>query len=66
MTLCGDVNHKLLRMKMAYDLIMCIREDAKKKFDVKGQISKELVGSIVFTKSAVKKTYPVTLITYFS
>lgn len=51
MTLCADVNHKLLRMETAYDLIMRIREDAKKKgIDVKEQVSKELVGSIVFTK----------------
>lgn len=51
MTLCADVNHKLLRMETAYDVIMRIREDAKNKnLDVEKQVAKELVGSIVFTK----------------
>lgn len=50
-TLCADVNHKLLRMETAYDVIMRIREDAKNKnLDVEKQVAKELVGSIVFTK----------------
>ncbi|XP_011372960.1 piwi-like protein 3 [Pteropus vampyrus] len=64
MTLCADVNHKLLRMETAYDLIMRIREDAKKKgIDVKEQVSKELVGSIVFTKFN-NKTYRVDAINW--
>ncbi|XP_078291444.1 piwi-like protein 1 [Panthera onca] len=47
-TLCADVNHKLLRMQTAYDLIMHVDNKSQRK-DAK-EISKELVGSIVFTK----------------
>ncbi|XP_039081538.1 piwi-like protein 3 [Hyaena hyaena] len=47
-TLCADVNHKLLRMQTAYDLIMHVDSKSQRK-DIK-DITKELVGSIVFTK----------------
>uniref|UniRef100_A0A8C8Y4P5 Piwi domain-containing protein n=1 Tax=Panthera leo TaxID=9689 RepID=A0A8C8Y4P5_PANLE len=45
-TLCADVNHKLLRMQTAYDLIMHVDNKSQRK-DAK-EISKELVGSINF------------------
>ncbi|KAM5200114.1 piwi-like protein 3 isoform 2-T2 [Hipposideros larvatus] len=64
MTLCADVNHKLLRMETAYDLIMRICEDARNKnLDVRKRVSKELVGSIVFTKFN-NKTYRVDAINW--
>nr|XP_019611125.1 PREDICTED: piwi-like protein 3 [Rhinolophus sinicus] len=64
MTLCADVNHKLLRMETAYDVIMRIREEAKSKnLDVEKQVAKELVGSIVFTKFN-NKTYRVDAINW--
>ncbi|XP_072602538.1 piwi-like protein 3 [Vulpes vulpes] len=47
-TLCADVNHKLLRMQTAYDLITGLRDPQTRKEDVE-QVSKELIGSIVFT-----------------
>ncbi|XP_029777457.1 piwi-like protein 3 [Suricata suricatta] len=47
-TLCADVNHKLLRMQTAYDLITHV--DSKSRRKDAAEITKELVGQIVFTK----------------
>ncbi|XP_064433765.1 piwi-like protein 3 [Mirounga angustirostris] len=48
-TLCADVNHKLVRMQTAYDLISVLRDDFPAKQDLREQVSKQLVGSIVST-----------------
>ncbi|KAF3820771.1 hypothetical protein GH733_005316 [Mirounga leonina] len=48
-TLCADVNHKLVRMQTAYDLISALRDDFPAKQDLREQVSKQLVGSIVST-----------------
>uniref|UniRef100_A0A8C0TW56 Piwi like RNA-mediated gene silencing 3 n=1 Tax=Canis lupus familiaris TaxID=9615 RepID=A0A8C0TW56_CANLF len=61
-TLCADVNHKLLRMQTAYDLITGLRDPQTKKEDVE-QVSKELIGSIVFTLYN-NKTYRVDAINW--
>ncbi|XP_072601776.1 piwi-like protein 1 isoform X6 [Vulpes vulpes] len=61
-TLCADVNHKLLRMQTAYDLITGLRDPQTRKEDVE-QVSKELIGSIVFTLYN-NKTYRVDAINW--
>ncbi|XP_032250920.1 piwi-like protein 3 [Phoca vitulina] len=48
-TLCADVNHKLVRMQTAYDLISALRDGFPAKQDLREQVSKQLVGSIVST-----------------
>lgn len=50
-TLCADISHKLFRMETAYDVIMRIREEARRaNINVKERAAKELVGSVVFTR----------------
>ncbi|XP_058387642.1 piwi-like protein 3 [Diceros bicornis minor] len=61
-TLCADVNHKLLRMETAYDLIMRIC-DSNRGEDAKKQVSKALVGLIVLTKHN-NRTYRVDAINW--
>ncbi|XP_069353590.1 piwi-like protein 3 [Eulemur rufifrons] len=47
-TLCADVNHKLIRIQTAYDLMNKIATDNKER--IREKIADELVGSIVMTR----------------
>lgn len=48
-TLCADVSHKLFRMQTAYGLISDLRNGFPKNQELREQVSKQLVGSVVST-----------------
>ncbi|KAM6166384.1 piwi-like protein 3 [Erethizon dorsatum] len=58
LTLCSDICHKLLRLETTYDIIMKRCEKIPKDKYLQEEISKELIGLIVFTRYN-NKTYRV-------
>ncbi|XP_021113000.1 piwi-like protein 3 isoform X2 [Heterocephalus glaber] len=63
LTLCSDICHKLLRLETAYDIIMRRCEKSLQDKYIREEVSKELVGLIVFTRYN-NKTYRVDAINW--